>query len=191
MAETGKDAFRQALLDALRQESDRLRTSQEAEAEKRKLEQSLLEKAAEQERSQYPEKLRLAKEIFTCLEKLNRDRELRTGIGALRERSPANFSSGLFINGWRWAHTPDAGGVGHWSRTYLRENAGKPEVYYWAGYRWFGNGPHICAQTPEELAERFSHEYLRQLRQSFDDGSVYETIKRWHVGAHCPGDQSR
>jgi len=84
-----------------------------------------------------------------------------------------------------------AGGVCNWSRTYLRESNGKPELYYWAGYKWFGNGPHICAKTPEELAERFSHEYLKQLRQSFDDGSVYETIKSWHVRARFTEPQSR
>jgi hypothetical protein len=180
--------FRQGLLEALRQETEKLKASQEALDEKRRLEESLLERAADRDRNLYPEKLRLARDIFCRLDKLRRDSELRTRIGKLKERAPENFSKGLFINGWRWAHTPDAGGACNWSRTYLRESGGKPELYYWAGYKWFGNGPHIYAQTPEELADRFSYEYLRQLRQSFEDGTVYETIKNWHIGDHVPSN---
>lgn len=182
--------FRRELLEALRQETERKSESRAALSEKVRLEAGLLERARTPGDRRAEERLDLARRIFARLEALRCDRELGNRLGRLKDVCPANFSQGLFINGWRWAHTPKAGGEENWSRTYLRESAGRPELYYSAGYGWFGSGPQISARTPEELAEAFSLEYLRQLDASFEDGSVYDAIRRWHTGPRRPGGQA-
>ncbi len=180
-------AFRQGLLGALSEEKKRQNERRLALAEKARLESALLEEARSREDGAKAEKLDLARQIFRGIDGLRKDRELGEHFAALWNTGPEIYSKGLFINGWRWAHRPLAGGECNWSRTYLRESDGSPELYYWAGYKWMSTGPHIYTRTPEEMAARFSLDYLRQLKRSFDDGTVYEAIRNWHIG---PGSRA-
>jgi hypothetical protein len=174
-------AFRQELLDALKDREQVLSARNEARLENQQALDRKERAFFQTELRQYAQKLELSREIFQECGKLLQDSDLQGWLIAVARQNPIVSSSGLFINGSRWAHKHDSGGDGCWARLYVKNHDGKPVLRYWAGYKWQPTGPDYSITGPEELAEKLSYDYLKELRDSLRNGTVYRTIRDWHV----------
>ena len=118
------------------------------------------------ERRLFAKKLNLARQIFawgTTFRQTKDYQELSqfSGLNNLLDPSSLQVYSG------EWGHKEpgyhENASSGCWSRFFLNKDK---TFTYTAGYKWAGTYPDVNFKTPQQLAEKLNHDYLKDVKES-------------------------
>jgi len=128
------------------------------------------------ERKMRSEKLRLAKRIFSWGWDLCKTQDY-SDLASFGASFSGSLPGTLWFSGGGWGHTRSSDNeVGCWSRLHLTKEG---KFIYLAGYKWMGLlVESFKLETPEEMVEKLSFQYLCKQHDYIKSGRVYEDIKK-------------
>ncbi len=140
----------------------------EEEAKEERLNKQAFETHVKREARLYPDKVEMCRKIF-----LWKDEFLQT------EEGKGLFKRGesIWVTSGRWGHEfPEDNTFGCWSRIYIDKRG----IEYKSGYRSMGFMQCYQFTTPEEMAKKLGHLYLKSICEKIDKKVIFEDIIKFN-----------